>query len=95
MTYHGEIHNGTLVLDEPVALPEGSRVECVVIALPALSPISGAACASPTLPMDSRPVWERIVELSAQLPSNLLAGVPADGASQLDHHLYGTPKHSA
>jgi len=30
MTYRGHIKNGSIVLDEPVALPEGARVEVAV-----------------------------------------------------------------
>jgi hypothetical protein len=44
------------------------------------------------LPNDARPVWERIAELAAILPAEAIAGIPTDGASQLDHYLYGAPK---
>lgn len=33
MTYKGEIHNGSVVLNEPIALPEGAKVECILIQL--------------------------------------------------------------
>jgi hypothetical protein len=32
MRYKGHVKNGTVVLDEPVALPEGTRVEVAVAA---------------------------------------------------------------
>jgi len=38
------------------------------------------------------PIWERILALTADAPPEELAKVPADGAAQLDHYLYGTPK---
>jgi antitoxin component of MazEF toxin-antitoxin module len=38
------------------------------------------------------PVWERILALTADAPPEELAKPPADGASQHDHYLYGTPK---
>lgn len=44
------------------------------------------------LPQDDRPIWERIAELAERLPQELVAQLPADGASQLDHYLYGAPK---
>lgn len=47
---------------------------------------------STKLPDDDRPVWERIVELAATLPKEAITGLPIDGASQLDHYLYGAPK---
>jgi antitoxin component of MazEF toxin-antitoxin module len=38
------------------------------------------------------PIWERILALTADAPPEELARLPADGAAQLDHYLYGTPK---
>lgn len=35
---------------------------------------------------------ERIVARAAALPPETLARLPADGASQHDHYIYGTPK---
>ena len=39
-----------------------------------------------------RPIWEIIVELSSQIPLEEWAKLPADGAEQHDHYLYGSPK---
>lgn len=39
MTYKGEIHNGSVVLNEPIALPEGAKVECILIQLHQDDPI--------------------------------------------------------
>jgi antitoxin component of MazEF toxin-antitoxin module len=38
------------------------------------------------------PIWERIAALTADAPPEELDRLPADGASQVDHYLYGTPK---
>jgi len=38
------------------------------------------------------PVWDRIAALTADAGSDELSKPPADGASQHDHYLYGTPK---
>ncbi len=35
---------------------------------------------------------ERIAALARDLPSEVLDLLPADGASQHDHYIYGTPK---
>jgi bifunctional DNA-binding transcriptional regulator/antitoxin component of YhaV-PrlF toxin-antitoxin module len=40
------------------------------------------------------PIWERIIALTADAPPEELDKLPADGAAQLDHYLYGTPKRS-
>jgi antitoxin component of MazEF toxin-antitoxin module len=39
-----------------------------------------------------RPIWERIIALTADIPPEELAKPPVDGAAQLDHYLYGAPK---
>jgi len=41
---------------------------------------------------DDRPIWEIIPELMADAPPEDLAALPKDGASQIDHYLYGHPK---
>lgn len=46
----------------------------------------------PQLPDDDRPIWERIAELAERLPQELVDRLPTDGASQLDHYVYGGPK---
>jgi plasmid stability protein len=36
--------------------------------------------------------WEMIVENMKQVPAEDLAELPRDGASQIDHYVYGLPK---
>ena len=38
------------------------------------------------------PIWERIAALAAQVPQEEVDKLPADGAAQIDHYLYGHPK---
>jgi antitoxin component of MazEF toxin-antitoxin module len=38
------------------------------------------------------PIWERIAARAAETPPEEVAKLPADGAAQLDHYLYGHPK---
>jgi hypothetical protein len=48
-----------------------------------------------TLSLESaavRPIWEVVLENMKQLPAEQFARLPKDGASQLDHYLYGHPK---
>ncbi len=47
---------------------------------------------SAELPDDDRPIWDRIASLAATLPEEAIASLPTDGATQLDHYLYGVPK---
>ncbi|MBV9265054.1 MAG: hypothetical protein JO061_02680 [Acidobacteriaceae bacterium] len=38
------------------------------------------------------PIWEIIAENMRQVPPEDLATLPRDGASQIDHYVYGHPK---
>jgi antitoxin component of MazEF toxin-antitoxin module len=40
------------------------------------------------------PIWERIAALTADAPPEELAKLPPDGAAEIAHYLYGTPKRS-
>jgi len=42
-----------------------------------------------------RPVWEIVADRIAGVPSDVLEKLPADGASEHDHYLYGLPKHNS
>jgi len=42
-----------------------------------------------------RPVWELVAERMSKLPSAVLEKLPADGASEHDHYLYGSPKRNS
>jgi hypothetical protein len=39
-----------------------------------------------------RPLWEIVEEISARVPLEEWEKLPADGAEQHDHYLYGSPK---
>ena len=41
---------------------------------------------------DLPPIWEVIADNMKSLPPEDLALLPKDGASQIDHYLYGHPK---
>ena len=41
---------------------------------------------------DSRPIWEIILENMKDVPAEEFAKLPTDGATELDHYLYGHPK---
>jgi antitoxin component of MazEF toxin-antitoxin module len=38
------------------------------------------------------PIWERLAARAAEAPPEEVAKLPADGAAQIDHYLYGHPK---
>jgi antitoxin component of MazEF toxin-antitoxin module len=39
-----------------------------------------------------RPIWQRLADEAAQTPAEESNKLPADGAAQIDHYLYGHPK---
>jgi Arc/MetJ-type ribon-helix-helix transcriptional regulator len=53
----------------------------------AAAPAAGAAT-----PPGRKPLWERAAELRKGIPEDEWAKLPPDGAAQLDHYLYGSPK---
>jgi Arc/MetJ-type ribon-helix-helix transcriptional regulator len=42
--------------------------------------------------MNRKPIWEVVEELRKSVPPEEFAKLPRDGAEQLDHYLYGSPK---
>jgi len=39
-----------------------------------------------------KPLWERAAELRQSIPAEEWDKLPIDGAKQLDHYIYGSPK---
>jgi Arc/MetJ-type ribon-helix-helix transcriptional regulator len=52
--------------------------------------------ASPSKPAeqngDPRPIWDVILDNMKDVPAEEFAKLPKDGASEVDHYLYGHPK---
>ena len=44
--------------------------------------------------IESRPIWEMILDNMKDLAHEEFAKLPKDGASEHDHYLYGHPKHT-
>jgi Arc/MetJ-type ribon-helix-helix transcriptional regulator len=42
---------------------------------------------------EHKPIWEEILEMTADVPDQEWDKLPSDLAEQHDHYLYGTPKH--
>ncbi len=77
MTYRGRVRNGTVVLDEPVELPEGAVVHVDV-----------ASEAEPRSTESEPPtLYERLKPFIGAAK-----GLPPDASVNVDHYLYGHPK---
>jgi hypothetical protein len=77
MVYQGHVENGTVVLDSPATLPDGTRVEIAVIEEREGEDVSSPA---PSL-------YERLKSIVG-----MAKGLPPDLALNHDHYLHGQPK---
>ena len=80
MTYRGYVKNGAVVLDKHVALPEGTRVQCVLIPAESVLEVAGTE-------NDGAPLDNGVMEFAGKA-----VGLPPDASVNLDHYLYGHPK---
>lgn len=82
MTYRGHVKNGAILLDERVALPEGTAVDVTVL--------------KPVAPLTETPnggsLEERLAAIWKDVPADEWAKLPNDLTDHLDHYIYGTPK---
>ena len=53
---------------------------------------TGLAPAQTEEQRDPRPIWEIILDNMKDVPAEDMALLPRDGASQIDHYVYGLPK---
>ena len=74
------------ILEKILALPDDKQQEILALVDEMLK--QGQQPQQP----ESRPIWEVVQELSSQIPIEEWAELPADGAEQHDHYLYGSPK---
>ena len=81
MTLHGYIKNGKVVVEEPIPVPDGTAVEISLVA-----PCEPVA--------NGKRAWQLAVEAGESVPIEEWDKLPTDGAANLDHYLYGTPKRS-
>ena len=79
MTYPGRVVNGRLVLDVPVPLTEGARIEVAVVE-------------DTEAAREVKAPWLVAVEIGASVPAEEWEKAPADASINLDHYLYGAPK---
>ncbi len=75
MTYCGHIQNGGIVLEQPVTLPEGSRVQCVIVVVDEHDALLAA------------PAEGRYADLLKY--AGIVKGTPPDASQNHDRYLYG------
>ena len=79
MTIEGHIENGQIVLNQPVALPEGMKVRVELLD-------RESSTASPANP----PAVTQFDHYSSVIGA--IDDLPGDFAAQHDHYIHGTPK---
>ncbi|MCC6491906.1 MAG: hypothetical protein IT424_02675 [Pirellulales bacterium] len=77
MMIEGYIHNGQIVFDPPLALPDGAKVTVSV------EPAPNAAAAEGQFPT----LYERLKSVVGKID-----GLPGDFAINHDHYIHGQPK---
>ena len=78
MVYRGHVRNGVVVLDDPVALPEGLEV-CIEVPPPAPG--------QSVLDENGQTLGRKLLKHAGKA-----VGLPADAARNHDHYLYGEGK---
>ena len=53
---------------------------------------SGTSSQRSQASLDTRPIWDVIADNMKDVPPEDFAALPKDGASQMDHYIYGHPK---
>jgi hypothetical protein len=85
---------GQLTLDHPLQVTQPSRVRVIVVITESQEqPVSvvNPDLAHPPTP-HTRPIWERVANISAQVPLEEWAKLPKDLSKNLDHYLYSSPQ---
>ncbi len=72
---------GDISIDRLVAILNDLDQHVMVCVVPA-----------PKTAADTRPIWERIAEITASVPPEEWEKLPTDLAANHDHYLYGAPK---
>jgi hypothetical protein len=76
-----------ILIEKVKGLPEAEQRE-VLEFVESLGAKGGLGATSP----DDRPIWEVAETLAGRVPEEEWENLPADGAEQHDHYLYGAPK---
>ena len=82
------VHNGRYASLDDAMVEAASLLVQRLKQEQAQQPAASQAQTTPT----HKPIWEVVDELRKSVPPEEFAKLPKDGAEQLDHYLYGSPK---
>jgi len=80
------------LVDRMQALPEAEQEQYAERFLAQLEAVNGPKQVEAE---DHRPFWEVLQDIMSDVPDEEWEQYPEDGAAELDHYLYGTPKRNA
>lgn len=80
-----------------LSLSPGDRLELIERLAHSLKDEAVSAAVGSGQPVNAqyKPIWEVFMEIGDSVPEEEWTKLPADGASQLDHYVYGSPKRPA
>jgi hypothetical protein len=81
MTLQGHVHNGAIVFDPPVALPEGATVQVQVVSPQSIA--ENVKTSTGEIPTLLKSMQDFVGKFE---------GLPPDASANHDHYLYGAPK---
>ena len=71
---------------------DAAMTEAASLLLQQLKQAEASQPATDGATQENKPVWEEILELTADVPPEEWDKLPSDLAEQHDHYLYGTPR---
>lgn len=74
---------------------DAAMTEAVSLLLQQLRPPEANQPATSGDAQEPKPIWEEILDLTADVPAEEWDKLPSDLAEQHDHYIYGTPKRPA
>jgi hypothetical protein len=77
------------VIEKLRVLPESQQAE-VLRFVENLAEVEGKA--ENGQEADRIPIWDKIQAIMREVPDEIFARIPTDGAINVDHYLYGAPK---
>jgi hypothetical protein len=82
----------TLTVELPDTKEPALKAKAEAIGLTAEAYVELLVSRDLDLPADTRSISQKIREIWSDLPEDARALLPVDGASQIDHYVYGWPK---
>ena len=91
---HAKVQSGQFATEDAAVAEAVRRFKQWELEQPQQHAVSTDAPVQLTVQPKRKPLWERVDELRKSVPAEEWSKLPTDGAAQLDHYIYGSPKRS-